>query len=109
DGSLKADGKSPADWNYNVGVTKTVTDMAHLGGISVEGELGVLGSLETGMGDKHRGHGADGTLSHDQLLPNPDEAVKFVKETKVDALAIAMGTSHGACKFTRRADGDIRD
>ena len=107
DGSLKADGKSPADWNYNVGVTKTVTDMAHLGGISVEGELGVLGSLETGMGDKEDGHGAEGKLSHDQLLTNPDEAVKFVQETKVDALAIAMGTSHGAYKFTRKPDGDI--
>jgi phosphoglycerate kinase len=107
DGSLKADGKSPADWGYNVGVTKTVTDMAHLGGISVEGELGVLGSLETGMGDKEDGHGAEGKLSHDQLLTNPDEAVKFVKETKVDALAIAMGTSHGAYKFTRKPDGDI--
>ena len=107
DGSLKADGKSPADWTYNVGVTKTVTDMAHLGGISVEGELGVLGSLETGMGDKEDGHGAEGKLSHDQLLTNPDEAVKFVQETRVDALAIAMGTSHGAYKFTRKPDGDI--
>src|SRR6202051_5027416 len=107
DGSLKADGKTAADWDYNVGVTKTVTDMAHLGGISVEGELGVLGSLETGMGDKEDGHGAEGKLSHDQLLTNPDEAVKFVKETKVDALAIAMGTSHGAYKFARKPDGDI--
>ena len=107
DGSLKADGKTPGDWDYNVGVTKTVTDMAHLGGISVEGELGVLGSLETGMGDKEDGHGAEGKLSHDQLLTNPDEAVKFVKETNVDALAIAMGTSHGAYKFTRKPDGDI--
>ena len=83
------------------------TDMAHLGGISVEGELGVLGSLETGMGEKEDGHGAEGKLSHDQLLTNPDEAVKFVKATKVDALAIAMGTSHGAYKFTRKPDGDI--
>src|SRR5918911_1390182 len=107
DGSLKADGKTPGDWDYNVGVTKTVTDMAHLGGISVEGELGVLGSLETGMGDKEDGHGAEGKLSHDQLLTNPDEAVKFVAETKVDALAIAMGTSHGAYKFSRKPDGDI--
>ncbi len=81
--------------------------MAHLGGISVEGELGVLGSLETGMGDKEDGHGAEGKLSHDQLLTNPDEAVKFVKETQVDALAIAMGTSHGAYKFTRKPDGAI--
>ena len=107
DGSLKADGKTAADWDYNVGVTKKVTDMAHLGGISVEGELGVLGSLETGMGDKEDGHGAEGKLSHDQLLTNPDEAVKFVRETEVDALAIAMGTSHGAYKFTRKPDGDI--
>lgn len=107
DGSLKADGKSPADWDYNVAVTRAVTDMAHLGGISVEGELGVLGSLETGTGDKEDGHGAEGKLSHDQLLTNPDEAVKFVKETKVDALAIAMGTSHGAYKFSRKPDGDI--
>ena len=107
DGSLKADGKTPADWDYNVGVTRTVTSMAHLGGISVEGELGVLGSLETGMGDKEDGHGAEGKLSHDQLLTNPDEAVKFVSETQVDALAIAMGTSHGAYKFTRKPDGAI--
>ena len=107
DGSLKADAKTPADWDYNVGVTKTVTEMAHLGGISVEGELGVLGSLETGMGDKEDGHGAEGKLSHDQLLTNPDEAVKFVQETQVDALAIAMGTSHGAYKFTRKPDGAI--
>ncbi len=107
DGSLEADGKTPASWGYNVGVTKTVTDMAHLGGISVEGELGVLGSLETGMGDKEDGHGAEGKLSHDQLLTDPEEAVKFVKETKVDALAIAMGTSHGAYKFTRKPDGEI--
>jgi len=107
DGSLKADGKTPADWTYNVGVTKEVTDFAHLGGVSVEGELGVLGSLETGEGDKEDGHGAEGKLSHDQLLTNPDEAVKFVKETKVDALAIAMGTSHGAYKFSRKPDGAI--
>ncbi len=107
DGSLKPDGKTPADWAYNVGVTKTVADMAHLGGVSVEGELGVLGSLETGHGEKEDGHGAEGKLSHDQLLTNPDEAVKFVRETKVDALAIAMGTSHGAYKFSRKPTGDI--
>lgn len=107
DGSLHEDGKTPAEWDYNVEVTRTVTGMAHLGGISVEGELGVLGSLETGMGDKEDGHGAEGKLSHDQLLTNPDEAVKFVRETKVDALAIAMGTSHGAYKFTRKPDGEI--
>ena len=107
DGSLKADGKTPADWEYNVNVTNKVVGMAHLGGISVEGELGVLGSLETGMGEKEDGHGAEGKLSHDQLLTNPDEAVKFVKETKVDALAIAMGTSHGAYKFSRKPDGAV--
>ena len=84
-----------------------VADMAHLGGVSVEGELGVLGSLETGTGDKEDGHGAEGKLTHDQLLTNPDEAVKFVRETKVDALAIAMGTSHGAYKFSRKPTGDI--
>ncbi len=107
DGSLKADGKTPGDWDYNVGVTKQVVDMAHLGGISVEGELGVLGSLESGEGEKEDGHGFEGKLSHDQLLTNPEEAVKFVAETKVDALAIAMGTSHGAYKFTRKPDGAI--
>ena len=78
DGSLKEDGKTPADYDYNVDVTKDVSDMAHLGGISVEGELGVLGSLETGMGEKEDGHGFEGKLSHDQLLTDPDEAVKFV-------------------------------
>lgn len=107
DGSLEEDGKTPADWDYNVGVTKKVTDTAHLGGISVEGELGVLGSLETGEGDKEDGHGAEGKLSTEQLLTDPEEAVKFVNETKVDALAIAMGTSHGAYKFTRQPDGEI--
>jgi fructose-bisphosphate aldolase, class II len=107
DGSLKADGKTPGDWDYNVAVTKRVTEMAHLGGISVEGELGVLGSLETGEGEAEDGHGAEGKLSHDQLLTNPDEALKFVLETKVDALAIAMGTSHGAYKFSRKPDGAI--
>ncbi len=107
DGSLMADGKTPADWAYNSGITGKVAEIAHLAGVSVEGELGVLGSLETGMGDKEDGHGAEGKLSHDQLLTNPDEAVKFVKETKVDALAVAMGTSHGAYKFTRKPDGEI--
>src|SRR5919205_1317415 len=107
DGSLKADGKIPGDWDYNVGVTKKVVEFAHLGGIWVEGELGVLGSLEHGTGEAEDGHGAEGKLSRDQLLTNPDEAVKFVAETKVDALAIAMGTSHGAYKFTRRPDGAI--
>ncbi|MBM3609113.1 MAG: fructose-bisphosphate aldolase class II, partial [Alphaproteobacteria bacterium] len=107
DGSLMADAKTPADWTYNVNVTRKVVEMAHLGGISVEGELGVLGSLETGMGEKEDGHGAEGKLSHDQLLTDPDEAVKFVKETQVDALAIAMGTSHGAYKFSRKPDGAV--
>src|SRR5258708_456835 len=107
DGSLKADGKTPADYDYNVGVTKAVVDMAHWVGASVEGELGVLGSLETGMGEKEDGHGFEGKLDHDQLLTDPDQAVEFVKATEVDALAIAMGTSHGAYKFTRKPDGDI--
>lgn len=107
DGSLHEDGKTPADWDYNVSVTAKVTEVAHLGGISVEGELGVLGSLESGAGEQEDGHGAEGVLSHDQLLTNPDEAVKFVAQTKVDALAIAMGTSHGAYKFTRQPDGEI--
>ncbi|NDA47243.1 MAG: fructose-bisphosphate aldolase class II [Alphaproteobacteria bacterium] len=107
DGSLKEDGTTPANYDYNVQVTRNVVTMAHMGGVSVEGELGVLGSLETGMGDKEDGHGAEGKLSHDQLLTNPDEAVKFVKATKVDALAIAMGTSHGAYKFSRKPDGAI--
>src|SRR4030081_1798269 len=94
DGSLKADGKTAADWDYNVGVNKTVPDMAPLGGVS-------------GVGDRETAHGPEAKPSHDQLLTNPDEAVKFVMETKVDALAIAMGTSHGAYKFTRKPDGDI--
>ncbi|MBB4197418.1 fructose-1,6-bisphosphate aldolase [Rhodoblastus sphagnicola] len=107
DGSLKEDGKTPADWDYNVHITKYVADMAHLGGISVEGEFGVLGSLETGEGEKEDGHGFEGKLSHDQLVTNPADAIKFVKATGVDALAIAMGTSHGAYKFTRKPDGAI--
>ena len=107
DGSLKADGKTPADYDYNVRVTRAVTEMAHWVGASVEGELGVLGSLETGQGEKEDGHGFEGVLSHDQLLTDPDQAVDFVRETGVDALAIAMGTSHGAYKFTRKPDGDV--
>ena len=107
DGSLKADGKSPADYAYNYGITQPVSEMAHWGGVSVEGELGVLGSLESGEGEAEDGHGAEGVLSHDQLLTDPDEAVKFVAATKVDALAVAMGTSHGAYKFTRQPDGDV--
>ena len=107
DGSLKADGKTPADYDYNVEVTRNVVNMAHWVGASVEGELGVLGSLETGMGEKEDGHGFEGKLGPDQLLTDPDQAVEFVKATEVDALAIAMGTSHGAYKFTRKPDGDV--
>ena len=107
DGSLEADAKTPASYDYNVGITKRVSDMAHWVGASVEGELGVLGSLETGEGEKEDGHGFEGKLSHDQLLTDPDQAVDFVARTKVDALAIAMGTSHGAYKFSRKPDGDI--
>ena len=107
DGSLMGDAKTPASYDYNVDITRRVTDMAHWVGASVEGELGVLGSLETGMGEKEDGHGFEGALSHDQLLTDPDQAVDFVAKTGVDALAIAMGTSHGAYKFTRKPDGDI--
>ena len=107
DGSLKEDGKTPADYDYNVGITRKVVEMAHWGGVSVEGELGVLGSLEHGEGEQEDGHGAEGKLSHDQLLTDPDQAVDFVAATGVDALAIAMGTSHGAYKFSRKPDGAI--
>jgi fructose-bisphosphate aldolase class II len=107
DGSLKEDAKTPGDWDYNVGVTDKVVDLAHMVGVSVEGELGVLGSLETGKGDKEDGHGFEGTLDHSQLLTDPDQAVDFVRRTRVDALAIAMGTSHGAYKFSRKPTGDI--
>jgi fructose-bisphosphate aldolase class II len=107
DGSLEADAKTPASYDYNVAVTRRVVEMAHWVGASVEGELGVLGSLETGMGEKEDGHGAEGMLSHDQLLTDPDQAVAFVRATEVDALAIAMGTSHGAYKFSRQPDGAV--
>ncbi|PFG63328.1 fructose-bisphosphate aldolase [Thioclava sp. ES.031] len=107
DGSLKEDMKTPADWDYNVAITKRVADMAHWVGASVEGELGVLGNLETGEAAEEDGSGAVGKLSHDQLLTDPDEALDFVKLTKVDALAIACGTSHGAYKFSRKPTGDI--
>jgi len=107
DGSLREDAKTPATYDYNVAVTKKVTEMAHWVGASVEGELGVLGSLETGMGEKEDGHGFEGKLEHDQLLTDPDQAVEFVRETQVDALAIAMGTSHGAYKFSRKPDGKV--
>jgi fructose-bisphosphate aldolase class II len=107
DGSLKEDAKTPADYAYNVAVTGEVARLAHMVGASVEGELGVLGSLETGMGDKEDGHGAEGKLDHSQLLTDPDEARRFVMDTKVDALAVAIGTSHGAYKFTKKPTGDI--
>ena len=107
DGSLEADAKTPASYEYNVEITERVSRMAHWVGASVEGELGVLGSLETGESEAEDGHGAEGKLSHDQLLTDPDQAVDFVLRTKVDALAIACGTSHGAYKFTRKPDGDI--
>jgi fructose-bisphosphate aldolase class II len=107
DGSLKDDGKTPADFDYNVDVTAQVVKLAHPQNVSVEGELGCLGSLETGMGDKEDGHGAEVKLSLDQLLTDPDEAEQFVAATGVDALAVAIGTSHGAYKFTRKPDGEI--
>lgn len=107
DGSLKEDGKSPADYDYNVKVTAEVVKLAHAKGVSVEGELGCLGSLESGEGEQEDGHGAEGKLSHDQLLTDPDEAERFVKATGVDALAVAIGTSHGAYKFTRKPDGAV--
>lgn len=107
DGSLLEDMKTPASFEYNVDVTRRVVEMAHACGVSVEGELGCLGSLESGMAAKEDGSGADGKLSHDQLLTDPEQAAEFVKLTKVDALAIAIGTSHGAYKFTRPPTGDI--
>jgi fructose-bisphosphate aldolase class II len=107
DGSLEADAKTPASFEYNVSTTSEVVKVAHAIGVSVEGELGCLGSLETGQGDKEDGHGFEGTLSHDQLLTDPDEAVEFVEQTQVDALAVAIGTSHGAYKFTRKPTGEI--
>jgi fructose-bisphosphate aldolase class II len=107
DGSLKADAKTAADYDYNVDITRRVVEMAHWIGASVEGELGVLGSLEHGGGEQEDGHGVEGEVSHDQLLTDPDQAFDFVRATKVDALAIAMGTSHGAYKFSRKPDGDI--
>lgn len=107
DGSLKEDAKTPADYHYNVSVTRRVVDMAHAVGVSVEGELGCLGSLETGQAGEEDGVGAEGTLDHAQMLTDPDEAADFVAATQVDALAIAIGTSHGAYKFTRPPTGDI--
>jgi fructose-bisphosphate aldolase class II len=107
DGSLEADAKTPASYEYNVEVTRKVVEVAHAVGVSVEGELGCLGSLETGKGEAEDGHGFEGALSHDQLLTDPDEAVDFVEQTGVDALAVAIGTSHGAYKFTRKPTGEI--
>lgn len=107
DGSLEADGKTPASYDYNVRVTSEVVKMAHARGVSVEGELGCLGSLESGEGEQEDGHGATGVLSHDQLLTDPDEAARFVEETGVDALAVAIGTSHGAYKFSKKPTGEV--
>lgn len=107
DGSLMSDGKTPADYDYNVGVTRTVVDFAHACGVSVEGELGCLGSLETGMAGEEDGVGAEGVMDESQLLTDPEEAADFVKATGVDALAIAIGTSHGAYKFTKQPTGDV--
>jgi len=105
DGSLMADAKTPSTYEYNVDVTKKVVDISHAVGVSVEGELGVLGSLETGMAGEEDGSGAEGILTHDQMLTDPEEAADFVKKTSVDALAIAIGTSHGAYKFTKPPTG----
>ncbi|MCB1874248.1 MAG: fructose-bisphosphate aldolase class II, partial [Gammaproteobacteria bacterium] len=107
DGSLMEDAKTPATYEYNVEVTRKVVEMAHAGGVSVEGELGCLGSLETGEAGEEDGVGAEGKLDMDQMLTDPDEAADFAKKTKVDALAIAIGTSHGAYKFTKEPTGDI--
>ncbi len=107
DGSLEADMKTPSSFEYNVAVTKEVVKMAHAGGVSVEGELGCLGSLETGEMGEEDGHGAEGKLDMDQLLTGVDEAADFVEKTGVDALAIAIGTSHGAYKFTKEPTGEI--
>ncbi len=107
DGSLNEDGKTPSSYDYNVNVTKNVVEISHAVGVSVEGELGCLGSLETGMAGEEDGHGAAGKLDHASLLTDPEEAAAFVKATGVDALAIAIGTSHGAYKFTRPPTGDV--
>lgn len=107
DGSLKSDGKTPADYAYNIDVTRTVVRFAHACGVSVEGEIGCLGNLETGDAGEEDGIGAAGKLSHDQMLTGVEEAAQFVKDTGVDALAIAIGTSHGAYKFSRKPTGDV--
>jgi fructose-bisphosphate aldolase class II len=107
DGSLQEDAKTPADYDYNVRVTAEVARLAHMVGVSVEGELGCLGSLETGHGEAEDGHGFEGALDRSMLLTDPEEAARFVAETGVDALAVAIGTSHGAYKFTRKPTGDV--
>jgi len=107
DGSLEADGKTPASYEYNLAITTKVSDLGHAVGVSVEGELGCLGSLETGQGEAEDGQGAEGVLAKEQLLTDPDQAADFVARTKVDALAVAIGTSHGAYKFSRAPSGDI--
>lgn len=107
DGSLEADGKTPSSYEYNVAVTRYVVDVAHSVGVSVEGELGVLGSLVKRTGDKEDGHGAEGRLTLEQLLTDPDQAVDFVQRTGVDALAVAIGTSHGAYKFAQKPTGEV--
>jgi fructose-bisphosphate aldolase class II len=107
DGSLEADGKTTSSYEYNVAVSREVVKFSHSIGVSVEAELGVLGSLETMKGDKEDGHGAEGHMTREQLLTDPDQAADFVKQTNCDALAIAIGTSHGAYKFTKKPTGDI--
>jgi fructose-bisphosphate aldolase class II len=107
DGSLREDGKTPADFDYNVEVTRKVVELAHKVGVTVEGELGCLGNLETGDAGEEDGIGADVKLDHSQMLTDPEEAATFVKATQLDALAIAIGTSHGAYKFSRKPTGDI--
>ncbi len=107
DGSLEEDGKTPSSYEYNVAISKKVVDFAHYIGVTVEAELGVLGSLETMKADKEDGHGAEGHMTREDLLTDPDQAADFVKQTNCDALAIAIGTSHGAYKFTKKPTGDI--
>jgi fructose-bisphosphate aldolase, class II len=107
DGSLKEDGKTPAEYDYNVAVTRQVVQLAHAKNVSVEGELGCLGSLEHGEGEQEDGHGAVGKLTREQLLTDPDQAADFVAKTGVDALAVAIGTSHGAYKFSRKPTGEV--
>ncbi|MEQ1695651.1 MAG: class II fructose-bisphosphate aldolase [Hyphomicrobiaceae bacterium] len=107
DGSLKEDAKTPGDYDYNVGITRMVSRLAHMVGASVEGELGCLGSLESGEGEAEDGHGFEGKLDRSMLLTDPDEAMRFVTETRVDALAVAIGTSHGAYKFTQKPTGAV--